>query len=52
MNQPIFWKQSAVLASSSLNLLSDETINQVLLALADEAVAQTKTILNENISKK
>jgi glutamate-5-semialdehyde dehydrogenase len=42
------WKQSAVAASRSLNLVTDETINQVLLALADEAVAQTKAILVEN----
>jgi len=48
MTQNISWKQSAVLASRSLNLVSDETINQVLLALADEAVAQTEAILTEN----
>lgn len=42
------WKQSAVLASRSLNLVSDETINQVLLALANEAVAKTPIILTEN----
>jgi len=48
MNQTISWKQSAVLASRSLNLVSDETINQVLLALADEAIAQTEVILIEN----
>lgn len=48
MNQTISWKQSSVLASRSLNLVSDETINRVLLALADEAVAQTQRILTEN----
>lgn len=42
------WKPSTILASRSLNLVSDETINQVLLALADEAVAQTEVILAEN----
>ncbi len=42
------WKQTSVLASRSLNLVSDETINQVLLALADEAVAQTNAVLIEN----
>jgi glutamate-5-semialdehyde dehydrogenase len=42
------WKQAALAASRSLNLVSDETINQALLALADEAVAQTEAILSEN----
>jgi len=42
------WKSSVVAASRSLNLVTDETINQVLLALADEAVAQSNTILLEN----
>lgn len=42
------WKQSVVAASRSLNLVTDETINRVLLALADEAVAQTEIILVEN----
>jgi len=42
------WKQSCVIASRSLNLVVDETINQVLLALADEAVSQTEAILVEN----
>lgn len=42
------WKQSTVLASRSLNLVSDKTINQVLLALADEAVVQADIILAEN----
>ena len=35
-------------ASRSLNLVNDETINKVLLALADEAVTQTEAILTEN----
>ena len=48
MIQNISWKQSAVYASRSLNLVSDKIINQVLLELADEAVAQTEMILVEN----
>ena len=48
MTQTISWKQNSVAASRSLNLATDETINQVLLALADEAVAQTEAILTEN----
>jgi len=42
------WKQSALIASRSLNLVSNETINQVLLAVAFEAVIQAETILAEN----
>ncbi len=42
------WKQTVVSASRSLNLISDDTINKVLLALADKAVAQTDEILVEN----
>jgi glutamate-5-semialdehyde dehydrogenase len=42
------WKQAAVLASRSLNLVSDETINRVLSSLADEAVTQADVILTEN----
>jgi glutamate-5-semialdehyde dehydrogenase len=42
------WKQSTLIASRSLNLVSSEVINRVLLSLADEAVAQTKIILAEN----
>ncbi len=42
------WKQLTLKASRLLNLVSDEVINQVLLALADEAVAQTEQILIEN----
>ena len=48
MNQTISWKQSVVQASRSLNLVSDETIKAVLLALADETVAKSDLILNEN----
>jgi len=42
------WKQTIVVASRSLNLVDDATINQVLLALADKAVAQTEIILQGN----
>lgn len=42
------WKQTVVAASRTLNLVADETINKVLLALADEALAQTDAILAEN----
>jgi glutamate-5-semialdehyde dehydrogenase len=44
----IDWKQTCVQASRSLNLVNDETINKVLLALADEAVIQAEAILTEN----
>ena len=36
------------MASRKLNLISDETINKVLLAVADEAIAKTDIILAEN----
>ena len=42
------WKQISQRASRSLNLINDEIIYQVLLALSDEAIAQTETILEEN----
>ncbi|MFM2292182.1 MAG: hypothetical protein RIS29_1995 [Bacteroidota bacterium] len=42
------WKKTIVAASRTLNLVDAETINRVLLALADEAVAQADTILLEN----
>lgn len=42
------WKQSTLEASRSLNLVTDETINKVLLSLADEAIAQTESVLIEN----
>lgn len=48
MTQNNNWKQTVVAASRSLNLLTDETINKVLLAVADEAVAQSTAILVEN----
>jgi glutamate-5-semialdehyde dehydrogenase len=48
MLQNLSWQQSALYASRSLNLISDNIINQVLLELANEAVAQTETILFEN----
>jgi len=38
------WKQKSLKASRSLNLISDVLINQVLLALADEILAQTDYI--------
>jgi glutamate-5-semialdehyde dehydrogenase len=42
------WKKNALAASRSLNMVGDETINKILLALADEAIAQTDVILKEN----
>jgi len=48
MTQNMNWKQTVVSASRSLNLISDDTINKVLLALADKAVAQTDEIISEN----
>lgn len=48
MTQNNNWKQTVVAASRTLNLVSDDTINQVLKALADKAVAQTDIILQEN----
>jgi len=42
------WKQISQRASRSLNLINDKIIYQVLLALSEEAVAQTETILEEN----
>lgn len=44
----ISWKQTALNASRTLNLVTDETINRLLLALADEAVEKCETILSEN----
>ena len=43
------WKQDSLKASRLLNMVSDVLINQVLVALADEVVAQTDYILAENI---
>ena len=42
------WKQAVLKASHTLNLVTEETINKVLLALADEAVVQAEMILTEN----
>ena len=42
------WKEAVLSASRSLNLLNNDTINKVLLAVADEAIAQTDNILAEN----
>lgn len=42
------WKEASLKASRSLNLASEETINRVLLAVADAAVAQADIILAEN----
>lgn len=42
------WKQNALQASRSLNLVSDEVINQVLMELAHEAIQQSDVILVEN----
>jgi glutamate-5-semialdehyde dehydrogenase len=49
MKQKIMnWKKNALAGSRSLNMVDDETINKILLALADEAIAQTDVILKEN----
>ena len=42
------WKQTSLEASRSLNLVNDETINSLLLAVAAEAIAQVDFILTEN----
>lgn len=42
------WKQFALIASRSLNLVTDKTINTILMALADEAELQADAILTEN----
>lgn len=42
------WKETSLLASRSLNLVSDVTINSLLLAVADEATVQADFILAEN----
>lgn len=42
------WKKTVVEASRSLNLVDADTINKVLLKLADEAVVNTSVILAEN----
>jgi glutamate-5-semialdehyde dehydrogenase len=47
-DQNINWKNKALAASRSLNLVSDVQINEVLLALADEAEAKAGHILEHN----
>ncbi|MCE5332532.1 MAG: glutamate-5-semialdehyde dehydrogenase [Bacteroidales bacterium] len=42
------WKQAALAASRTLHLVSDDTIDQVLLALASEAVFKSDEIIAEN----
>lgn len=42
------WQKTVVKASRSLNLISEEKINETLLALADAAVAATGVILAAN----
>jgi gamma-glutamyl phosphate reductase len=42
------WKEAALKASRSLNLISDDTINQILVELAIETVEQTEYLLSEN----
>ncbi len=48
MKTNILWGELALAASRKLNLLSDETINQILLAVANAAVEKTGFILAEN----
>ena len=43
-----YWQQDTLKASRLLNLITEEKINTVLLALADEAVAATGDILAAN----
>lgn len=42
------WKQATLTASRSLNMISDSVINEVLLALADEALEKSTDILSAN----
>lgn len=42
------WKEQALRASRSLNLLPKDRLNEVLLAIADEAVAKAEYILAAN----
>lgn len=42
------WKQNSLAASRSLNLVSDEMINQILLSLADELLVNVDLILTAN----
>ncbi len=41
MTTQLSWRENALKASRALNLISDETIGQVLLALADETTAKS-----------
>lgn len=47
-NNLINWQEKAVKASRSLNLISKEQINEVLLLLADETIKNSKAILAAN----
>jgi len=47
-HQNISWGEASLKASRALNLLTDEKINEVLLAVADEAITKTDFILAEN----
>ena len=47
-NNLIHWQEKAVKASRSLNLISGEKINDVLLLLADETIKNSKAILAAN----
>lgn len=42
------WKKATLAASRTLQLVDDSKINQILLDLADEAIAATDEILTEN----
>ncbi len=44
----ISWKEPTLKASRSLNLINDDTINQVLISLADEVIARCEAILTAN----
>ncbi len=48
MTQNTSWGASSLKASRALNLLTDDTINKVLNAVADEAIAATDMIIAEN----
>lgn len=42
------WKNHSVLAARYLNLVDEQTINQVLIALADQTIESTEEILEAN----
>ncbi|MBP6230471.1 MAG: glutamate-5-semialdehyde dehydrogenase [Paludibacteraceae bacterium] len=48
MTQDTPWGKKALIASRSLNLVSKDKINEILIALADEAIANTDIILAAN----